>query len=341
MIVPSLANRGPIIVVKELVSQFVRNKHFCEVYYFDDIFEVDFDCPVFKIKKGDIVDFANYDIVHSHGLRPDRYVYKYKLLNNNTLFVTTLHNYVFQDLRYEYNWLVSFVFGNLWIHWLKKHDKIVTLSQDAQNYYSNWITNDKLTFAYNTRNPNVLNKLNSQELNELISFKGDSVLIGVSALLTYRKGIDLLLKTLPLINNYKLFIIGDGKSRKKLEKLSIKLNISERCYFAGYKLDAYRYLEHFDVFAMPSRSEGFPLSLLEASVYSVPVLASNLPVIKEAFSDDEVSFFDLSSPSTILDAIINIPKNKKMGKNLNAKYLRSYSPEKMYNRYLAIYNREI
>jgi len=341
-IVPALSNKGPIIVVKELVSQFIKNNHYCVVYYLDDIIELDFDCPVIKINKEEKINFDKYDIVHSHGLRPDIYIFKNKSKKrSNTLFVSTLHNYVFQDLKYQYNSLISVIFGFLWMYCLKKHDKIVTLSKDAQKYYSKWFHSNKLSYVYNTRNLDVSKKLNDKELNELISFKLDSTLIGVSALLTHRKGVDILIKALPYLENYKLFIVGDGKSRKKLEKLTSELNVSNRCFFVGYKLDAYRYLEHFDIFAMPSRSEGFPISLLEASIYSKPVVASNLSVIEEAFSNNEISFFNLKKPLTIVDSIKELTNNNEKGKNLNTKYLDFYSPEKMYKRYLSIYNREI
>ena len=341
-IVSALSNKGPVIVVKELVSQFTKKGHSCTVYYFDDIVELEFDCSVFRINIKEKIDFTQFDVVHTHGLRPDKYIFfnkpKFKI---NTLFISTVHNYVLQDFRYQYYWLVAFSFGNLWMYWLRKHDKIVTLSQDAQQYYSKWFSSDKLTYAYNTRSPDRTKKLNKEELKEVVDFKGDSVLLGVNALLSPVKGVDMLIKALPYLPDHKLFIVGDGKSRKSLEELSQRLCVSERCYFAGYKSNAYRYLEYYDIFTMPSRSEGFPLSLLEASVYATPSLVSNIPVIEEVFSTEEVSFFDLSNPLSIVDAIKIATASKLLGSKFHNKYLNSYSPEIMYERYLAIYNREI
>lgn len=341
-VVPALSNKGPVVVVKELVSQFTRKGHCCTVYYFDDIIELKFDCSVVRLSNKEKIDFTQFDVVHSHGLRPDKYIFynkpKFKI---NTLFISTLHNYVMEDLSYQYNWFVALFFGNIWMYWLNRHDKIVTLSQDAQKYYSKWFSLDKLTYAYNTRNPDRTKKLNKEELNEVNDFKGNSLLLGVNALLSTRKGVDMLIKALPYLPDHKLFIVGDGQSRKTLEELSQKLHVSERCYFAGYKPNAYRYLEYYDIFTMPSRSEGFPLSLLEASVYATPAVASNIPVIKEAFSNKEVSFFDLSNPNTIVDAIKIANENNLMGRNLYNKYLNSFSPEIMYERYLAIYKRQI
>jgi len=338
-IVPSLANKGPEIVVKELVASFVRNGHQCIVFYFDDKIELSFDCPVKRISNKEVIDFSKYDVVHSHGIRPDRYIYKNKPTGRTkTLFASTLHNNLFQDLRYEYSRAIAAIFGRLWLHWLRRHDVLITLSKDARNYYSKWFSMEKLTYAYNTRSPDITLKLTAAEIQNLEKFKGTSILIGVNSLLNDRKGIDLLINALPSLNDYKLFIVGDGKSRKSLEKLSQKLKVENRCFFAGYQPNAYRYIAYYDLYALPSRSEGFPLALLEAAAYAIPTVASNLPVIREAFSTDEISFFDLENPKSIINAIITATANKTMAYKMNEKLIASYSPDSQYKQYLAIYH---
>ena len=337
-IVPSLANKGPEIVVKELVASFVRNGHQCIVFYFDDKIELTFDCPVKRISNQEVIDFSKYDIVHSHGIRPDRYIYKNKPKGKTkTLFASTLHNNLFIDLRYEYSRIVAGIFGRLWIKWLRRHDILITLSKDARNYYAKWFPTEQLAYAYNTRSPDFTQKLTAEEIQIINTFKGSSILIGVNSLLNRRKGIDLLIKALPFLNGYKLLIVGAGKSRNSLEKLARKLKVETQCLFVGYKPDACRYLAHYDLYAMPSRSEGFPLALLEAAAYVVPTVASNLPVMKEAFSSAEVSFFDLANPKSIIEAIITATENKTMAQKMNKKFIAAYSSESQYKQYLDIY----
>lgn len=336
-IVPALVNKGPVIVVKELISQFVKNGHTCKVFYFDEKVELSFDCPVFIIRKNDEINFAQFDVVHSHGLRPDKYVFKNKQKKTDTLYVTTLHNYVFQDLKYQYNWFISFLFGNLWMYLLKRHDIVITLSIDALNYYKKILPKSKLDYAYNTRVVDVGKSISDDDRNLIYNFKGNSILIGVNALLTHRKGVDLLIQAMPFLPEFKLFVIGEGKSRKELEQLASKLGVQERCFFAGYKSDAYRYLKYYDIYALPSRSEGFPLSLLEASIYGLPTVTSNLPVILETFSSEEISFFDIAKPESIIEALKKAGHSKDLGLKLKNKYYKSYSPELMYEKYLAIY----
>ena len=142
------------------------------------------------------------------------------------------------------------------------------------------------------------------------------------------------LRNLP---EYKFFIVGEGKSRKPLEKLVRKLKLETRCHFAGFRQDAWQYLSFYDIYALPSRSEGFSLALLEAAIYSVPTVASNLAVNMEAFTSEEVSFFNLKNPESISHAIINATGNKKMGDKMNHRFVSDYSPDLQYKRYLDIY----
>ena len=337
-IVPSLANKGPIIMVMELVASFVKNGHNCTVFYFDDNIELSFNCPVKRISKYEIIDFSNYDVVHSHGIRPDRYIFKYRPKENpKILFVSTLHNNIFLDLKYEYSCAIAAVFGRLWLKWIRKHDILVTLSKDSRNYYSKWFPHNKLAYAYNTRSLDITQKILADDIKIINNFKGTSILIGVNSMLTDRKGIDLLIRAMPTLLDYKVMIVGDGRSRKSLQKLAKKLQVENRCLFVGYKPDAYRYMAHYDLYAMPSHSEGFGLALLEAAIYTVPTVVSNLPVFIELFSPTEVSFFSLENPNSINQAIINATSNQTMAYKMNQKFLTTYSPDLQYNQYLNIY----
>lgn len=336
-IIPSLANKGPILVVKELVEQMVKNGQQCSVFYFDDRCEITFDCPVYRIKFGKKIPFTQFDIVHSHGVRPDAYVFVHKPFRGKTKFVTTLHNYVLKDFSYQYNRSVAYVFGNLWMLLLRRQDKIITLSQDALKYYRKWFAESRLTYAYNTRKVSRNSMLKAEEKQELVDFKQGDVLIGVNALLTKRKGVDLLIRALQVLPGYRLFVAGNGKSMADLEVLAIQCGVRERVLFAGYRQEAYRYLACYDIYAMPSRSEGFPLAMLEAADVGVPVVCSDLVVFREIFAPEEVAFFKLEDISSLAEAIKSATGNRIMAERMHRKYLDYYSPEKFYERYITIY----
>ena len=330
-IVPSLAAKGPVIVVRDLSELMIANGHKCTVFYFDDIVEMTFSCSTIRITQK--IDFTKFDIVHSHGLRPDKYVYKNREWSGNVKYISTVHNYVLQDFMYQYNWFIAQTAGRLWVRMLKRMDRVVALTNDAVKYYMRWLHSSKLTYAYNTRIVERTKLLDNEEKKHIEEFRNESILIGVNALLTRRKGVDQIIKSLPFLPNHKLFIVGDGKVRKELELLAENLGVKDRCYFAGYVKDAYRYLEHYDVYVASSRSEGFPLMLLEAAQYKVPTVCSRIPVFEEIFSPEEVAFFELDNIPSLVEAIRNVPDGKKMYK----RYINCYTPQKFYERYLEIY----
>lgn len=336
-IVPALVNKGPVLVVRDLVEQMVMNGQQCAVFFLDDHEErMDFPCPVEKIRFMDKINFNEFDIVHSHGIRPDFYVFCHKPSRCKTKFFTTLHNYVIPDLTYQYNKWVGFIFGYVWMFLLRRHDKIVTLTRDAVGYYSRWMNVSRLTFAYNTRH---LQKagLSIEERQQISEFKGNSKLIGVNAVLTDRKGVDQLIRALPELSDYKVLLIGEGKVKKDLQQLASWLHVEQRIMFAGYQKDAWRFLPYCDVYAMPSRSEGFGLSLLEAAVFKVAVVCSDIAVFRELFSPEEVVFFQLEDSFSLAEAIRCATGNIELAERMHQKYLECYSPEKFYKRYISIY----
>lgn len=336
-IVPKLANKGPVNVVQELVKQMMLHHHVCVVYYLDEGNEVNFSCPTIRIRFGERIPFDSFDIVHTHGLRPDTYVFFHKPLRCKAKFVTTMHNYVIQDFSYQYNKWTAYTAGNLWMYALCRHDKIVTLSKDAERYYKKWFPSSKLTFAYHTRDIPANGLVADEEKQQVISFKGNSILIGVNAALTEVKGIDQVINVLPYLESYKLLIVGDGKSKESLQRLSQKMGVENRVLFMGYKKDAYRFLPLYDIYALPSRSEGFGLTLLEAAIYHKNVICSNIPLFREIVDDTQVAFFDLENSESLANAIIKATKLKSFGENLYKQYELKYSPDCFYNRYLNIY----
>jgi len=71
-----------------------------------------------------------------------------------------------------------------------------------------------------------------------------------------------------------LLLIGDGSERSPLEALTRDLDLTNWVHFLGYQSRPEQYLRIMDVFSLTSRSEGFPVSLLEAWLVGVPTVCS-------------------------------------------------------------------
>jgi glycosyltransferase involved in cell wall biosynthesis len=83
-----------------------------------------------------------------------------------------------------------------------------------------------------------------------------------------------------------LVCISDGEEREHLEKLARELGVDTRTIFTGFIHEARQYLKAFDVVCLPSVKEGLPYVLLEALYAGVPIVASDLPGIREVVGSD-------------------------------------------------------
>lgn len=92
-----------------------------------------------------------------------------------------------------------------------------------------------------------------------------------------------LLRKLPTAH---LLLVGDGPMRSELERLADNLGVCQAVHFAGYREDRDRLLHAMDIFTLTSRSEGMPLSVLEAWAAGVPVVAAHVGGLPELIDHD-------------------------------------------------------
>ncbi len=124
------------------------------------------------------------------------------------------------------------------------------------------------------------------------------------------KGFDEILETLPrlleLFPDLVYIAAGDGSDRKRLESKAADLGLGGHVRFPGYvpeseKLDYYRLA---DVFAMPSRLEGFGYVFLEALAAGVPVVASSVDGSREAVREGRWGILvDPAEPEEVFQGI--------------------------------------
>lgn len=97
--------------------------------------------------------------------------------------------------------------------------------------------------------------------------------------LEYQKGQDLLIEIFKKFKDktntfdWKLFLVGDGSQRKKLEAKINYLNLTEDIILTGATTDVKKYYDMSDIFLMTSRWEGMPLVIDEALFFKLPIIA--------------------------------------------------------------------
>lgn len=75
----------------------------------------------------------------------------------------------------------------------------------------------------------------------------------------------------------KLYLIGSGPDKDKLEKLVQTLGLQEKVLFLGRKNNPYIWMKNAKVFILSTKYEGFPTVLIEAMILNVPIVSSNCP----------------------------------------------------------------
>lgn len=101
------------------------------------------------------------------------------------------------------------------------------------------------------------------------------------------KGHDVLIRAIAQLESVRVVIFGEGGQRAALEKLADELGVSDRIQLPGWVDNPRAHLPQFDIFAMPSRSEGFPLAVVEAMLAARPVVATRVGSVAEAVTDGE------------------------------------------------------
>jgi N-acetyl-alpha-D-glucosaminyl L-malate synthase BshA len=87
-----------------------------------------------------------------------------------------------------------------------------------------------------------------------------------------------------------LILVGDGPDRSQCEILSRELGIQDNVKFLGKQVELVPILSSADLFLMPSQSESFGLSALEAMACEVPVISSSVGGLPELQIHGETGF---------------------------------------------------
>jgi glycosyltransferase involved in cell wall biosynthesis len=116
-----------------------------------------------------------------------------------------------------------------------------------------------------------------------------------------------------------LMLVGDGPRRGDLEALAAELDIAGRVRFVGAQPSSAPYLHAMDVFALTSRSEGMPQSLLEAGVAAVPAIASAVGGIPEVVTHDRTGLlFPAGDDAALADGLYRLLTDRPLAAGLAA-----------------------
>ena len=141
----------------------------------------------------------------------------------------------------------------------------------------------------------------------------------------------------------RLVLVGDGVERQRLELLVRERGLGDCVTFVGrvYNDVVPHYLAASDVFVLPSLSEGFPVTILEAMAAGAPIVASRVRGLPEIVEEGQNGFLvEPGSPEQLADRILLLLGDDDLRARISAnnrEKAKAYSWESVVDRLEEVY----
>ncbi len=114
------------------------------------------------------------------------------------------------------------------------------------------------------------------------------IVIGTLAGLRPVKNLPMLVRAFAALPDHsRLVIVGEGEDRAAIAAEAARCRIADRVLLPGFLPHPHRYLGLFDVFALSSHSEQFPISLVEAMAAGLPAVATDVGDVAAILPDGQ------------------------------------------------------
>ncbi len=257
----------------------------------------------------DFIKQNSINILHTHGYKNDLIGFV-ATRGTNCKIVSTPHGWTQKpDLKlWCYEMLNRLIFPFF--------DAVVPLSDDLYNQICSIPgTRRRVHFIMNGVDINEINNVKNIDSQLLSMKKNGAVIIGYIGRLTHGKGLETLFKAVAQFGlpSWHVILIGEGEQLNELESMAQKLGIREQVFFLGFRQDRISCLKGFDVFVLPSRSEGIPRCLMESMTAGVPVVASDIPGCRQLVDDNKTGLlFNPNNPKQLADSIKKIISDNRL-----------------------------
>jgi glycosyltransferase involved in cell wall biosynthesis len=282
------------------------------------VYYLEFGKFSFKNIKGIIklLEKEKVDILHLHGYSAANFG---RIASRKTGVINVVHEHaVLRTLPHQY--IADLILRNF-------TDIGVAVSENVRDFMirSRSIPSKRITVIRNGINIDKFRKSDDKTIEKKrreLEVPESVRIIGTVTRLRKEKGVEYFIKAMPYIlkefPDVNFLIVGDGALRTQLESLARNLSISEKIRFLGFRSDIVELLSIFDINVIPSLTEGFPLSLVEAMALGNPIVATEVGGMKEIAKDGEnVLFVPPKNPLEIGEKVNFLLKNPMLSERLS------------------------
>lgn len=216
-----------------------------------------------------------------------------------------------------------------------QYNLIYNVSKEGEKDFNNKFENlkNKSKYLYNSLDITKILKLSKEEIDVK-----ENYIVAVGRLSTYDKGYDILIEAISLLKKEgiekKLYIIGDGEEREKLEEEIKRLKLEKNIIIKGFDKNPYKWMKNAELFVLSSRGEGLPTVLIEALACETPIVSTDCKCgPSEILNNGEYGVLvSVENSEALKEGIKKILLNEKLKKELKEKSLKralDFSNEKI------------
>jgi N-acetyl-alpha-D-glucosaminyl L-malate synthase BshA len=200
--------------------------------------------------------------------------------------VTTLHGTDITLVGADRSYLPITKFG------IERSDGVTAISQYLRKLTCETFDLCDVEVIYNFICPTDYKRKTNERLHQQLAPNGEKLLVHVSNFRPVKRIADCvdILQRLKGRVKARLVMVGDGPDRSLADWLAKRYGISDDVIFVGKQPRIIDYLSAADVLLLPSETESFGLSALEAMACEVPVVASNVGGLPEVVEDGVTGF---------------------------------------------------
>jgi L-malate glycosyltransferase len=275
----------------------------------------------------EVATAESLDLIHMHYAIPhsvSAYLAREMLKPTRYLpIVTTLHGTDITLVGRDPSFLPITRFG------IEQSDAVTAISNYLRDATHNtFCTGCDIQVIYNFIDSDYYRRMPAEPIRKEVATNGEKIILHVSTFRPIKRITDCI-EILARIRQtssdgglkVKLLMCGDGPERFDAETLAAKLGVTDAVQFVGKQPQSRvrEYLSVADLLLLPSQSESFGLTALEAMACEVPVIATRVGGIPELVVDGECGYlFEIGDIDAMAQAASRVLADDAEGKRLGA-----------------------